>query len=343
MQFPDFDSPSPTAQVWLLRQIETEINLVMYYPLLGVEEPFPNGSFSQWFTLVHERLTQWVQTTRQSATLSDKLEFHELHFQMQLLRLNRPSPRCPNPDSAMRKKALKASIDLIKGFSLIDRLEKLFYIWHGTYCIVEAGVCLLAAILTSMESASHDQAQTNLGGEDVGILIKYMKTFPCLVTKIASQWPDVAPHAVALDTVSRQSLESLQQWTRGEGTWRSDHEALKQKLNQFSQFSPLPSGPESPPTDDYTGSTVDGYPMVEQPAPETGFGDTSIPTGLQPPLQPGLMNPQSTLTQSNMGFPDPFSFDVGDAMAWDFSGLDSEEIFAALLENEPFPLGNIIT
>lgn len=142
----------------------------------------------------------------------------------------------------MRKKALKASIDLIKEYSTIDRLGKLFYLWHAAHCLVESGICLLASVLSGMECP--DRSSSHLRGEDITVLVKYIKTFPVLLWKISRRWPSMAYNASALETVSVSVLEKLQDWATDTLPSNSDLMPLKEKLNQYSRFSPFPSSKE---------------------------------------------------------------------------------------------------
>ncbi|KAJ5812669.1 hypothetical protein N7474_008970 [Penicillium riverlandense] len=338
-RFPDFDSQSSlTLHVWLLRQIESEITLAMYHPSLAPEELISSSSFSRWFARTHERLNEWYQTIRQSINHTEKIKFHELQFQSQMLRLNRPSPRCPNPTMNMRKKALQSSIALIKEFSIIDQMGNLFYLWHAAHYIIESGVCLLASVLTGMDSA--DQNHSQLGGEDITNLIKYMKIFPYLLEKVSLRWPNVARHASALDVISHSVLGKLEQWSRGEMIESHDFSEFRQKLNEFSLFSPFPL--ESQATADNLAAKGEYgfHPTLDSnafPSFITDFGvsfdysNLSAPATVTTSINPGWVGLQSTQEHNSATFPDPYSVDSGAALVWDIAGMDSDEILAALV------------
>ena len=274
--------------------------------------------------------------TRQSINLTEKIEFHELMFHIQILRLNRPSPRCPNPTREMRKKALKSAIALIKEFSVIDQLRKLFYLWHAAYCIVESGICLLASVLIGMESTGQDL--THLEGEDVTILMRYIKTFPFLLWKVSRRWSNIAQHAVTLEAIALSVLGVLQRWSSGETIKCSDIYALKEELSQFSLCSPFPL--RAPPAADdrlepmgnelYLASEATAAPMAAYPTIDPS--DFQVSATEAASFDSSWEGPQSALEHSSLMFPDPVSIDSGDAFAWDFAGINSEEIFAALLE-----------
>ncbi len=175
--------------MWSLREIECDITLGLYYPVLALEASNPNSSFEPWHLRVPNWLEKWYQTVRQSVNLTEKIEFHELLFQVQNLRLNRPTPRCPAPSDTSRKRATKASIALIKEFSVLDRLGKMFMLWHAAHCLVEAGTYLLSSVLTGIESQSQDHRR--IGEEDVNILVRYIRTLPGLIKKVSRRWPSV--------------------------------------------------------------------------------------------------------------------------------------------------------
>lgn len=318
MQLPDFGSESsPTAHIWTLRRIESEITRALYHPSLGLGDPLSDASFHEWFAQMQERLNKWYYATRQSVSLSEKIEFYELHFHIQVLRLHRPSPRCAAPTKAMRKTTLSSCIAIIKEFSTVDRLGKLFYLWHAAHFMVEAGICLLSSLLSGMELG---QDVTHLAKEDTSIVMRYVKVIPTLLRKVSRRWSNIDQHASVLEAICDPILEKLQQWSNGDGT-NSEFDELKGRLNQLSPFSPFPS--ESPLVPDL-GDQL--YPTTE---------DTSAPTN-RPidhrhidsswPINQPLMEQSATMLIDSSGF------DSGDALAWDFAGMDSEEVLAALLE-----------
>lgn len=364
-KFPDFDSPSsPTPHVWTLRQIESEVTFTLYYPTLNPEEPVANASLDQWFARTHDRLYAWHQKTRQSVDLTEKIEFHEIHFHLQILKLNRPSPRNPQPTAEMQKRALKSAIALVREFSVIERLGKLFYIWHAAYCIVQSGIYLLASVLVGMNSI--DTNRRHVAGEDVVILTKYIKIFPSLLWKISRRWSNIEQHASTLEAISSSVLDMLQRWSDGGIVRSTDIDILKTRLSQHSEFPPFASqttptamsppvaqpalegmnstfstpgfglsgpGPSYPVLQTngqysdsvLTSSSVNPYPAM---APATFQVSTSENT---PFSSAGISDPPSLEPIDSM-FPNSYGLNGGEAFEWDFSGMDYKELFAALLE-----------
>lgn len=267
-RMPHFGPASPTAHVWALRQMEAEIMRRLYYPTLSsttlYSEPLtaedlyvnsdpPTTALDVWQADIRARLAAWQQATRESVTLSEKLEFAEILYHMQRLRLSRPSPRIPAPTAAMRQECLAAAVAVLREFDVITRLGKLFYIWHAAHCVIEAAICLLALVLVGSEtmcpsestSGSEDNENT-LSPSDVPTLTRHLKMFPGILWKIARRWPVVAHHASALEGIALAVVEKLQQWSGFSGpattsiTTADDTASLKQKLKDMSLFCPFP-------------------------------------------------------------------------------------------------------
>ncbi|KAK4940320.1 hypothetical protein LTR10_019536 [Elasticomyces elasticus] len=346
-KFPDSGSqPSPTHQFLLLRQLESEITMAMYYPDLSLEDAPWKASFGQWYTSVQERMNAWYQTTRQSINLGEKIEFHEMLFQCQILRLNRPSPRFPRPSKEMNKKTLQISIALIKEYATVDRMGKLFNIWHAAYYIFESGVCLIAMILTGLESSEQDHRI--LMEEDVTILMKYIKILPSLLWKISRRWPGVAPHASTIDSLCAAILVKLEERASGGLIWDAEFYAVKDKVSQLLLFSPMPAGAQA--------TLIDESQAVEAELPPPSDGHSlsmDLGVGFNPshsqdlttgavPFYPDWSLSEANLDPSSLVYPDPYGFSDGDALSWDFAGMDSDEILAALLaEAEPLMLNDV--
>ncbi|KAH8691390.1 hypothetical protein BGW36DRAFT_465142 [Talaromyces proteolyticus] len=332
-RFPDFESQSyQTLHVWLLRQIETEITLAMYHPSIATIDTLWGSSFDQWFTRIHERLKEWHQTIRQNIILTERIEFHELLFQCQILRLNRPSPRFPSPTEEMCRTSFQSSLALIKEFSFLDQKGKLFYLWHAAYYLVESGVCLLASIVSGMEFVG--QERTQLGGENITTLITYIPKLPSLLWKVSNRWSDITPHASALESISFTVLEILEQWSVGGTIDGFIFYEIKQKLHKLSVFSPFPLDLQVPAND-----------FIQHPA--LGPGDEFHTVLNDQPTEPdvavsafdaayfipSLPDPSLVLQDSSSIFPNAYNGEFGNAPVLDFSATDIEEILTSLSES----------
>lgn len=340
IQLPDGESqaiPTHSAHVWSLREIECDITLGLYFPLFDDAHLSIASDFENWRSSMQKRLEVWHQTVRQSVSLSEKIEFHELLFQNQILRLHRPSPRCAVPSSNMRKTALKASIALIKEYNIFDQLGKMFMLWHASYCTIEAGVYLLSFVLQNLESASLDR-QT-MDGEDISILAKYIKIFSNLINKISRRWSSIGPYASTLTTVATSVLGFLQRWSTGQSIPRSEYNPFKEKLEEMGTLSATAS-----PTPAFASiqiqSELDSSPNTPsqlQGYTYTLFNSLIPQQALNEPasfMDHGSMQGQLNLDSSLSIFPDSYAID-NDPMTWDFPGVNSEEIFAAMLEGGP--------
>lgn len=336
-KFSDPDSQSATSrQFCLLRELESQVTRAMYYPKIPFDDIPGDASFSEWFAQIHQHLDNWYQTTRQSINLGEKIEFHELLFQCQVLRLNRPSPRCLAPTQEMRKRALQASIAIIKELGIIERMGKLFNIWHAAYYLVEAAVCLLGIVLTGMDSQL--EAHTTLDGEDIPILSRYLQTAPALLRKISRRWPNVSVHASALEALSRTVIDRLHLWSKSDSVDHVGITTLKSQLNQFSLFSPLPQETEASDHNSIPSMTPEVYaePHITMASKFTlpfDHHELQVPGATAASASDWAFS-QSVQDQGPSAVPNPFDFDMGSDLLWDFDGIDTEEILAAFLEVE---------
>jgi hypothetical protein len=304
----------------------------MYYPTIPFDDIPRDDSFSEWFTRIHQRLDEWYQTTRQSINLGEKIEFHELLFQCQVLRLNRPSPRCLAPTQEMRKRALQASIAVLKELGIIERMGKLFNIWHASYYLVEAAICILGIVLTGIESQR--DTHTTLDGEEIPILCRYIQTAPVLLRKISRRWPNMAVRATALEAVSRAVIEKLHLWSKSDLMEHVDLGTLKAQLNRFSLFSPLPSEEDISGNSYVPSTTPESYTAPVGTVVPPKFNSPFEHLGLQLSGVEVASTCDWTFTQSIQDHnssivPNPYDFDGDNDLLWDFDGIDTEEILAA--------------
>lgn len=332
-QFPDVDwHVSPAPHFWLLREIESEITVAMYYPSLGLDDMLWNASFDQWFARTRKRLDEWYQTTRENVSIGEKLEYHEIHYHAQVLRMNRPSPRCPRPTGEMRRQALRACVILVRDFGVFEHTGRLYVLWYAQHYLTEAGVCLLALVLRELEAVDADTQQEHgsgeLLGENVATILSCIKTCSELLRKIARRWPRVLGHARAVEDVSQAVLGELEHWN-GKGRLRRGHglHAVKERLHLLAQFPPLPSSPSEP----LSPAAQAAMEVTTNVAAEDLYSSNDHPESLRPDKTATL--PQAYAAPLAMGsYPDPFMADGEEAaIEWDFAGLDGDEIFAALL------------
>ncbi|KAH8701804.1 hypothetical protein BGW36DRAFT_424108 [Talaromyces proteolyticus] len=366
-KFPDFQSElSPTHHMWLLRQIESEITGTLYWPSHQFDKS--HSSFDQWFATIHRRLIEWYNMVLQSIKLTETIEFYELHYHIQILRLNRPSPRCPNPTKEMCKKALTSSAALIRQFNMIEQMGKLFNLWHAAHFTIESGVCLLASILTGIEHTQ--QGQTHLAGDDIAILSRYIKTFSFLLGRISRRWPEIAEYTPVLDDICIRTLNALEQQSVGPGVDNTeDFLTLKQTINNLTLFPVLPWNSQQPSVDaniasrtirnqtteeisvpqpvglsseaEYAGMTTDEMylvpaqnfedPFLSHSFPYNAPGSDISPTDLAP-INSTWLDSQLDTVQSSLTSADLYGLGALEPWTWDFAGMNSEQIIAELLD-----------
>lgn len=200
--------------------------------MLDLEFPDVAPSPEHWYVRTHTRLEQWYQSVRRNATLTAKIEFHKLLFQIQVLWLNRPSPRYPVPIHEMQRKAGIAAMALIREVSMFDRPGKMFMLWHAAHCVIEAGTYLLSSVLVGIES--HPDDRIHVFGEDVAVVLRHIKTIPSLVWKIARRWPRIKQHASALEAICNSTMDILQRWSDGQDGWQSKVSMAQEELGQLT-------------------------------------------------------------------------------------------------------------
>jgi hypothetical protein len=272
----------------------------------------------------------------------------------------------------MHKKALTSSVALIRQFSMIDRMGRLFNLWHAAHFIIESGVCLLASVLAGIEQTQRDQ--THLIGEDIAILSRYIKAFPSLVSRISRRWPTIAKHIPTLQEICFALLNNLQQWATGTTIDMSALLALKQRIISLPLFPAFSSNPQpiienhlvSQPVshgEEESATRSSFHPHGINPLgsdnPRTTTGETlsaranftsaflydpfsynsdtqiSMPSNIIAPLNSAWIDPQ---LESTTALSDIQGLQTYDALTWDFAGMNSEQIIAELLDVENNPL-----
>ncbi|KIH87806.1 hypothetical protein SPBR_04710 [Sporothrix brasiliensis 5110] len=322
-KMPALGATSPTAHIWALRQMEGEILSRLYYSGWSSSS---SDDLDTWHADIRARLSAWHQATRQSVALAETLEFADILFHMQRLRLSRPSPRRPCLSPALQSECLAASVAVLRAFDVIARLGKLFYIWHAAHCVVEA------AIYTGVVKK-----------DDVPILTRHLKTFPGNLWKVARRWPAITHHAAALEAISQAVVDRLQrQWvthTTPEADMAETVAALKQKLKDMSLFSPFPEDATTAALEAITDTPPLSASTSASTSTDVNMTAPFDANWALPPLSPGQMLPVQSLSTASVSSNtavDPGSnaatMDDDSILDWDFAGVGFEEIFAALIQ-----------
>lgn len=237
----------------------------------------------------------------------------------------------------MQRRALQAAIALIEDFHLSDSTGKLFWLWHAAYFIIEAGVCLMASVLAELETEAAFPGSSHLNPENANTVLCCMQKIPLMLQKVSRRWAKVAHHASALETVSHLVMTQWTQWSDGNTFWNAEIHTIREKLANLSLFSPF-SASSIPLT--ARRETAPAATVLPNYVP-------NFPTGSTPSIQPvaaqypSMRDPATNLDQmlplwdydpttQNSG--EPYGFMANEAFMWDFSGLQDDEILAAMLE-----------
>ncbi|EPE34766.1 hypothetical protein GLAREA_10461 [Glarea lozoyensis ATCC 20868] len=355
-KYPDFGiKQSPTAQFWSIRQLEAEITSKMYYPHTISDIQTSNEKFQDWFTTMHSRLDKWANGL-QSET-ANTIEFHAIMYHFAVFRLNRPSPRCPEPTLDMRKRALDSILKLGNEYELQARHGRMFYVFHAAHYLVELGISLLESVMSALEFSEF--GPTHVDGIDVTVIKRTVHIISSLLRNIIKRWPAIQNQLTAFDNASGPVLSDLEEWVNGNRLTRSQYTAKRQ---QFSQFL-LPRILQTRPDVDYnaqnpltpnandkfllipTSLTVDQESSVEH-QPANQLIPSIIYTLNQPteqtfsfnptdnnPLNMALNSNQFSLFATDQSQEVPnLGVVTGDESLYNgVLGIDSDLIFAALL------------
>lgn len=333
----------------------------MYFPSISYEHGSFEGSFDAWYKSMHDCLEDWNKNVKSG--LADTIE-------LQLFRMHRPSPRYPRPTLEMKKRAVKAAITLIREYENMGRSGKFFYLWYAAHYLTELGVTLLDLIIDGLQDSIN--GPTCLDEFDIKVLLKTMKTFPFLLGKVSSRWSSARQQVVALQEISALVMHNLKRWSEGDTTVAlSDNAMIREKLAHFMIFSPSPTlydqsiygilNPK-PPLDQNSQSQISPFDRDPlggaqhwlldsgQTLPAHTFqGTTAISSQ---PFIPSWTLSNYTHSFENILPPDQWytpyphmttNSSTGSAevdLPWNLAGMDSDQIFAALLEGRD---GNILS
>jgi hypothetical protein len=329
------------------------VTFKMYFPstIRGTSD-LSERDFQDWFKTTNRRLEEWNKKARHG--LAETID-------LQLFRLNRPSTRFPNPSWDMRSKALKAAVALIKEYAEMGQSGKLFYIWYAAHYLTELGATLLDSIVTELEERTH--GPSHLDDLEMAALGRSTRTFLVLIQTVATRWPDIRQLATTIEDIARPILKCIEQWSDHALSEPPPYGVWKQKLSVFLFPGPQDSGllpcitidaslempqaiaaqPEAHQDENITFSQP-ALTIMVPPLLATSSFDFALPlpSATEPvPEDYGASFDHRDMFGTTLGMDEWLipSFDhqaIGnpDAMHWNFDGMDSEQIFAALLDGE---------
>ncbi|RDL41628.1 uncharacterized protein BP5553_01607 [Venustampulla echinocandica] len=348
---------STTAYIWSLRQMETEITLTMHHPNVGYDDAVSVQTFPEWFSNIHDRLDSWYHSVREDTEVSDKIQFYEIHYRTQVFRLNTLSARCPAPTFEMRTKALKSALMLIKDLYAMQRLGKLFYVFHYSHYVVEFGLSLLETITAGAEDIG--KRPTHLDNIDVALLTGAVRSIPALLQQLSYRWPPLQQTASTFDSLSAPILQSLERYSEGDHLGYITTPSVKLRIRHLLMGSFLTNSVHEPlvDTEQQDGSvfvpdnieTLFAVPPLLLPDGEAIFHmQQQVPINNSlVAIDPNQALPSQIFDRSwsidnafqhgyNQTYPNT---DLGTAGSvtdenffWDIAGLNTDDIFTALLE-----------
>jgi hypothetical protein len=275
----------------------------MYFPSISQEASgqCSGQTFQDWSQSMQRRLEGLDKTSNNG--LADSID-------LQIFRLNRPSPRIAKPTSEMRSKAISAAISLTAEYVHMERSGSFFYIWYAAHYLTELNATLLDCIIAGLEESREGYNCSYLDGPNLIQLIRTIRTFPLLFSKVTSRWPEISQQASTLEEIASPILRDLEARLKGDFTFIVDYSTSKWKLAQFL----LSSG-----TLPHDLSSMDHI-TLRSLSPSL-FSDGTLQQ-FQPSLSPfDCIGSQSRIEDSG----------IRANVYWDLGGLNLDQIFAVLL------------
>lgn len=292
----------------------------MYFPS-GTED---DRAFNEWLVKIQTRLGE----------LSDRVGSGQVNnISLQLFRLNRPSPRCPIPTREMRKVAIQTAIVLIKEYANMGRSGKLFYTWYAAHYLVEIGASLLDAIISGLEMK---EGATHLTDFDISTLGRTVRTFPLLLSKVASNWLALQEQAVTLEKIAASVFHALEHaHEAGSNLQHFDFTGEKEKLSRFLLFSQTTSIEHTPHDAIYLGRTSPSKslsPLLGTTEDDHMLGSDTYDPSLRPSID---LLPHSSLLVPEIAPVNVLSTSITERADQEFLMLpDSAQIFPGLVSSD---------
>lgn len=356
VQFPSPRNASPEQEVrtavanylYTWRQMESEITTGIFHFNCGdlrVIEP-------EWLENTRNRSKTWREVL-DSRQFASNIEFRDLMYQFQRFRLNRISPRLPNPSHDMRRECIEAGTFIIADYCRILRQGNLFYWHHCCWHLFEIGIALVEAAHTGINLAWKRQ-ETFLQSADADDITRAMHSIPFILRKMNHQWPQVERMVLELEEVFNHALPRLKEWVDAKATAPSHADDLgairKYFLGEAYEAQADVPCHASEPSAQITDPSVTplGGSMTTQEArqmiqPETMLTDVShlsdtLGSSISPtnpvrsdPIRIG--SPNAFISKPNdlhMSF--DIDSNVQDLSFWHGGGLELDDIFTAFNE-----------
>ncbi|KAL4945815.1 hypothetical protein BDV06DRAFT_218891 [Aspergillus oleicola] len=191
------------------RKLESEITMGLFHPQSCDAEVAAPG----WLDDVRARTKLWREQL-ESQEFASKVEFREVMFQYQRLRLSRPSPRFPVPCFSKRRESIAAGTFLATHYNRVMRQGGFFYWHHASWHLFEIGIVLADAANTGLDLVWRRQEsflKPNGAVEITGAL----RSIPMILRWMKHRWPQIEAVAVETDQIFVPVLDRLDKWING--------------------------------------------------------------------------------------------------------------------------------
>ncbi|KAL4790826.1 hypothetical protein BDV19DRAFT_393678 [Aspergillus venezuelensis] len=210
MATPDQGARVATANyLSAFRQLESEITMGLFdLESCGAEISTPG-----WLEDVRARTKRWRKQL-ESQAFASKVEFREVMFQYQRLRLSRPTPRVPVPSFSMRRESIAAGTFLAAHYNRVMRQGGFFYWHHASWHLFEIGIVLAEAANSGLDLMWRRQRSFLEPNRAVEIT-DALRSIPIILRWMKHRWPQIEVAAVEADQIFVAVLNRLERWING--------------------------------------------------------------------------------------------------------------------------------
>ncbi|KAL4809418.1 hypothetical protein BDV18DRAFT_157173 [Aspergillus unguis] len=208
---PAFDKDARVATstyLYAFRQLETEITMGLFHP----ESCDSRIARSSWLEDVRARIKLWRERL-ELEHFAAKVEFREVMFQFQCLRLSRPSPRFPMPGTEMRRECITAATALVAHYDRVMKTGGFFYWYHACWHLFEIGVVLVDTANFALDLVWRGK-DSFLRGE-TGDIVQSLRCIPVILRSMRYRWTQVEAVVVELEQTIDPVLDRLDKWING--------------------------------------------------------------------------------------------------------------------------------
>ncbi|OKL62197.1 hypothetical protein UA08_02324 [Talaromyces atroroseus] len=197
--------------LYAFRQLEAEITLGMLHAENCGDSRI---AAPEWLNDARARAESWREML-DCHQFACRIEFRYLMYNYQRMRLNRLSPRLPNPSNAMRRECMVAGIFNASEYCRFSQQGSFFY-WH--FCcwhFFEIGIVLVEGTHTGLDLIWRHQ-ESFLDPTIAVQILRLMHAIPMVLNKMLHRWPQVKQMILELERLFNPALRRLDQFVAGE-------------------------------------------------------------------------------------------------------------------------------